>query len=429
MSSQSIPWPRLAEVRQTFPGTPVADLEAAVAEALAALQAAQRIRSGQRVAITAGSRGVANIVAVTAAAVRQVRALGAEPFVFPCMGSHGGATPAGQLEVLHSYGITPAAVGAAVLSQGEVVAVGRTVSGIPLWCDQLAHAADHLLVINRVKPHTDFSGPVESGPSKMLAIGLGKHHSAEDTHRRVVERGYPAVLQEVGDALWEALPVLGGIGLVENGHDQTVRVGAVRPASHEADERALLRYAYEVFGSLPCEFLHVLLVDWMGKNISGAGLDPNVTGIVTAKTHSAPPVPRILRVLVRGLTAESHGNGTGVGLADFILRRLYDEIDWEVTATNVLCGAAPESGRCPLVYATDQRMLHAASRTTGLTAPADLRLIRVHSTLAVDRLWASEALLPELMDHPRCQVLSDPQPMRFDATGMLPDLPNPLTHP
>lgn len=414
-------WPRWALVEQSFAGTPITDFGAAVAEVVAELRLADRIRPGQRVAITAGSRGIANIVAVTAAVVAEVRRLGAEPFVFPCMGSHGGATPAGQAEVLHSYGITEAAVGAPVISQGEVVPLGETVGGIPLWADKLAAAADHLIVVNRVKPHTDFSGILESGPTKMLAIGVGKHFGAEDCHRRFVSRGYVEVLREVGDALWSRLPVAGGIGLVENGHDRTVRIAAVRPDCHEADEVALLAYAKEVFGYLPFDDLQVLLIDWIGKNISGSGMDPNVTGVDCAKVHTPPPVPRILRLCLRGLTAESHGNAAGIGQADFVLQRCADAVDWQATATNVVVAAAPESGRCPLTYPTDAAMLTAAFRTIGPVPPPEVRLARVRSTLHVDRLLVSEALLPELREHPRCRQVSEAALLAFDEQGMLAD--------
>ena len=341
MTQSSQDLPRWAPVRQTFGGTPVTDVPGAVAAALAQLGVDGRVKPGQRVAVSAGSRGVANVVAVTRAAVAELRRLGAEPFVFPCMGSHGGAQPAGQLDVLTSYGLTAAAVGAPVISQGEVVPLGQTPSGVPLWCDKLAFEADHLLVINRVKPHTDFSGLIESGPTKMLAIGLGKHHGAEDCHRRFVQRGYEPVLREVGDALWARLPLLGGLGLVENGHDLTVRIGAVHPHRHEEDEAELLAYAKEVFGYLPFDELDVLLLDEIGKDISGAGLDPNVTGVDCCKTHTVPDTPRILRIGIRSLTPASHGNAAGIGQADFALQRCVDAVDWQVTATNLIVAAAP----------------------------------------------------------------------------------------
>ncbi len=412
-------YPRWARVRQRFPGEPVADIPAAVAAALAELRAGERVKPGDKVGITAGSRGIVNIVAVTAAAVAELKRLGAVPFVFPAMGSHGDANPEGQLAVLTSYGITESAVGAPVLSRPELASLGETKTGIPLWCDALAYGADHLVVVNRVKPHTDFSGMIESGPTKMLAIGVGKHTGASDCHRRFVERGYEEVIREVGDALWDRLPVLGGIGLVENGHEQTVAIGAVRPDSHEADEAALQERAKEVFGSLPVDFLHVLIVDEIGKNISGSGMDPNVTGTDCCRTHRPPEKPTIRRIVIRGLTEESHGNAAGIGNGDFVLQRCVDAVDWHATAVNVVTAASPEGGRCPLVYATDRDLLAACFLTTGELPPDQLRLIRIRNTLLVDDFLASEPLLPGLRRHPRCEVASDPEPMRFSDDGIL----------
>ena len=415
-------WPSMVRVRQTFPGDEVTDIPAAVAAACAQFGLRERVKPGQRVAVTAGSRGIRDVLAVLQATVAELKALGAEPFVFPCMGSHGGSTPEGQGEVLAGYGVTSANVGAPVICQGEVVSLGETTSGIPLWADQEAAAADHVLVINRVKPHTDFSGLIESGPTKMLAIGVGKHVGASDCHRRFVDRGYEEVIREVGDALWERLPLLGALGIVENGHDRTVRIDGIRPDHHEADEAALLAYSKEVFGYLPIDNLDILIIDELGKDISGAGMDPNVTGTDCAKAHRPPPVPFIQRILVRGLTPDSHGNASGIGMADFALQRCVDQVDWSVTAINVVVAAAPESGRCPLVCATDRDMLEAACMTTGATPADQLRVIWVRSTLHVDDLLASVALVDELRAHPRCEVLDELVPLRYDGSGNLPQV-------
>jgi len=414
-------WPRMKRVRQTFPGEEIRNVPQAVAEACAQFGLSEQLRPGQRVAITAGSRGVRDMTATIRATVALVRSLGGEPFVFPCMGSHGGGTAEGQREVLASYGVTDEGVGAPVLSQPEVVPVGETATGIPLWADKLAAAADHIIVINRVKPHTDFSGLLESGPTKMLAIGVGKWVGASDCHRRFVDRGYEDVIREVGDALWSSLPIVGAIGLVENGHDRTVRIGGIRPAHHEADEMALLSYAKEVFGYLPTDRIDILVIDELGKNISGAGMDPNVTGTDCAKVHRPPDVPYIQRILVRGLTPESHGNASGIGMADFALQRCIDQVDWHATAVNVVIAAAPESGRCPLVCATDREMLEAACMTTGATPADQLRIIRVRSTLHVDELLVSEALWAELGAHQRCEFVGEPIGLAFDDSGFLPE--------
>jgi hypothetical protein len=412
-------WPRLVRVRQRFGGEPLTDVPAATRAALAELDLGARVQPGARIAITAGSRGVLNIVAVTRTVVEVMRELGAEPFVIPAMGSHGGATPPGQMRLLAGYGITPEAVGAPVISRGEVVELGVSPSGIPLCADKLAAEADGLLLINRVKPHTDFHGVIESGPTKMLAIGLGKQRSALACHTWFVERGYEAVIREVGDALWARLPLLGALGLVENGHHATVRVGAVRPASHEADESALLALAREVFADLPFTRLDVLLVDQMGKDISGTGMDPNVTGADPAKLHARRESPFIWRVCVRGLSAGTHGNATGLGQADFVLARCAEQVDWQATAINAVTAASPEGARCPVVCATDLDLLRAAFQTSGPRPPEAKRLVWVRDTLRLDEFWASQALADEARAHPRCEVLGAPRELAFGPDGAL----------
>ncbi|MBI5830825.1 MAG: DUF2088 domain-containing protein [Armatimonadetes bacterium] len=417
--SEETRWPRLYRVTRRFPGTPVADIAAATREALGALHLESRVKSGQRVVITAGSRGVANIVAATAAAVAEVRRLGAEPIVIPAMGSHGGGTPEGQLAVLSSYGFTPDAVGAPVISQGEVVGLGNTEGGVPLFADRLAAEADGILVINRVKPHTDFTGELESGPNKMLAIGLGKKHSASTCHSWFCERGYDAVLREVGAALWQRLPMLGALGLVENGHHETVRIGAVRPASPHADEAELLAESRKVFGYLPYERLDVLVVDRLGKDISGSGMDPNVTGSDGCKLHGRRQTPFIWRICVRNLSAATHGNATGIGNADYALRRCVDQVDWAATYTNTVAAASPEGARCPVVFDTDAAMLEAAFRTSGPRPPAGKRLVWIRDTLRVDDILVSEALLDELRDELVTSISPYESGLDLDHDGFL----------
>lgn len=415
-------WPALLEVRQHFPGTPLRDIAAATRDALAQLRLAERVKPGMRIAITAGSRGVLHMPAILAEAAAAVRALGAEPWIVPAMGSHGGATVAGQRQVLAGYGITEESVGAPVISQPDVVEIGATASGIPLFCDRLVLASDGVLVVNRVKPHTDFHGVIESGPTKMLAIGLGKWHSAVACHRRFITRGYEPVLREVGDALWAKLPLLGGLAPIENGHHTTVALGAVRPESHEADEAALLDQARACSGDLPFDRLDVLLVDRLGKDVSGTGMDPTVTGNSPVKHHSHPSRPFIWRIVVRGLTEATHGNATGVGQADFITQRCYDAIDWQATGVNVITAASVEGARCPLVCRDDHDLLRAAFQTSGDAAAVDKRFVWIRDTLSLDRFWASEALRGELEAHARCELTGRTAELRFDGDGAVVEL-------
>ncbi len=414
------PWPTMWRVRQQFGGTPVTDLPAATRAALAELDLAGRVRPGMRVVLTAGSRGIRDVVPVLAAAIAELRRLGAEPLVVPAMGSHGGASAEGQAALLAGYGVTESALGAPVVSQPEVVELGQTAGGVPLFADRLAAEADRLLVVNRVKPHTDFVGELESGPNKMLALGLGKWHSARACHSWFCLRGYDAVLREVGAALWAKLPVLGGLGLVENGHQQTVRVGALRPGQEQADEAGLLAEARAVFGYLPFERLHVLLLDWLGKDISGSGMDPNVTGADVCRLHSRRERPFIWRIGVRGLTAASAGNATGLGQADYALRRCVEAVDWPATYTNTVAAASPEGARCPVTFDNDQQLLAAAFSTSGPEPAAAKRLVWARDTLAVDDLLVSEALVEEARAHPAVISVAPWAPgLVFDDRGLL----------
>lgn len=414
-------YPRVVRVRQDFPGEALRDIPGAIAEAIARLRVPERVRAGQKVAITAGSRGIAHLPEVLAGVVAAVRARGAEVYIIPAMGSHGAATPEGQAEILRDYGITEAAVGAPVISQPEVVRIGTTPLGIPVYVDRLLAEADHIIVVNRIKPHTDFFGKIESGLLKMMAIGFGKHQGANACHRYLVDHGYEAVLREVSGLIMERCPVLGGVALLENGYDETVRLVGVPKETLVAEEEALLAEAYQLLGRLPFEDLHVLIVDEIGKNLSGAGMDPNVTGRDTCTTHTVPTTPRIRRIIVRDLHPLSHGNAVGIGYADFALRRAVDKIDWAPTATNAVVGAGPESVRIPLTYDTDRECLDAAFMTVGPTPTPDLRLVRIRNTLALEEFWASESLLPECEENPALTILTEPEPMRFDAAGNLVD--------
>jgi hypothetical protein len=411
----------VVRVKQDFPGEALRDIPGAVAGAVARLRVAERVRAGQRVAITSGSRGIANVPEVIARLVAAVRTQGAEVCIIPAMGSHGAATPEGQAEILRDYGVTEEAVGAPVISQPEVVRIGTTPLGVPVYVDRILAEADHIIVVNRVKPHTDFFGQIESGLQKMMAIGFGKHQGASACHHYFVDHGYEAVLREVSQLIMDHCRVLGGVALLENGYDQTVCIVGVPRETLVEEEEALLAEAYQLIGRLPFEELHVLLVDEIGKNLSGAGMDPNVTGRDTCTTHTVPDKPRIRRIIIRDLHPLSHGNAVGIGYADFALRRAVDKIDWAPTATNAVVGSGPETVRVPLTYDTDRECLDAAFMTVGPTPTPDLRLVRIRNTLLLDHFWASESLLPEIRENPALTILTEPEPLRFDGEGNLVD--------
>ncbi len=358
--------------------------------------------------------------------VDRVRALGATPFLVPAMGSHGGATAEGQEAVLTGYGMTPEALGCEVRASMDVVDLGRSALGIPLLTDRAAHEADHLLVVNRVKPHTMFTGAVESGIAKMLVIGLGKHRGAATHHRAVTEHGWDAVLADVVPALVARTPLLGGVALVEGHDDRTALVAPVRADHLLDDEAPLLARARAWMPRLPFAEVDVLLVDRIGKDISGAGLDTNVVGRKDAlHDHRRPSTPAEVRVrviAVRGLTEATHGNALGIGLAELCRSRVLDATDWEVTRTNALTAGDVAAAMVPVARATDAEVLATALPLIGLREPAQARVLWVRDTLHLDRVWASRALLDEAGDRPDLTVLGPPGPLPLDADGDLPDL-------
>jgi hypothetical protein len=411
--------PDLHLVEQRFPRGAPLDVPGAVRTQFARLDLATRLRPGRRVAVTAGSRGITDLAPVLRAVVAALREAGAEPFVAPCMGSHGGATAEGQAQALADLGVTAASVGAPIVSSMDVVDIGAGEFGEPVWTSRDVAEADAVVVVNRVKPHTDFHGEVESGLVKMLVVGAGKHAGALTAHRLAVRHGFPAVLRGHGERLLATLPVLFGLAIVEDQREQTALVEAVEPQDFFAREAALLARARDLFPALPFAQLDVLVVDWLGKDVSGSGMDTNVTGRVAARTIEPPARPRITRIFVRGLTAASHGNACGVGMADFITRRMAAQIDRAATAVNCITSTAPEDGRLPIDFACDREALAACLQTAGVSEPRAARLAWIRDTSHLERLVVSEALLSEVRADAALRLVGPPFPAPFDARGDL----------
>src|SRR5262245_27348923 len=408
--------PRMIRVRQTFPRPRVADIPRAVVTTLG--EAALRIRPGDTVAVGAGSRGIANIDTIVGATVRWLKDLGARPFVFPAMGSHGGGTADGQISVLEHYGITEATMGCPVRATMDVVQVGEAL-GLPVWLDAYAAEANWIGNVNRVKPHTDFKGSIESGLFKMMTIGLGKWHGATQYHRMNVNHGYETVITAVGREMLDKARIGFGLGIVENGYDETAKVEAFAAADLEAGERRLLKEAREWMARLPFSPIDVLVVEEIGKNISGSGMDTNVIGRPSNPHEPFPADPKILWIAALDLTEDSGGNATGVGNADFTTRRLADKIDRKVTAMNSRTACAPNGAKLPLVFESDREAVENALNCIGLTPPERARVIRIRSTLVLGEIECSEALLPEIAKRPDLTVIGEGRPLGFDAEGRI----------
>lgn len=415
-------FPKVVPVRQRFQSTRVDDIPARVAREVSRLDLSERLNPGDSVAITAGSRGVANIAAITRSLAEELKERGARPFIVPAMGSHGGGTAAGQRGVLERYGITEAAMGAPIRATMETLPIGETREGVPVVLDRNALEADHIAVVNRIKPHTDFDAEIESGLTKMLAIGLGKHQGAIRYHRANKRYGYYRVLTGVAEVVRRRCSILLGLGIVENGYDQTGVIEAMTSDDLFEVEARLLKVAKSWLARIPFEQGDLLLVDEMGKNVSGTGMDTNVIGRRAGSGKPFAGAPRFSRVVVRDLTPESYGNAIGVGMADVVTRRLVDKIDTRPTYVNALTSTNLESVRIPVTVDSDREALETAISTSSAPSGEDCRMVWIRNTLKLDRLVASEALLDEVEGNRDLQVLGNPGELDFDAQGNLKDL-------
>ena len=414
-------FPKVVRVSQRFRSTRVADIPAGVAREVERLDLSA-LKPGDSVAITAGSRGVANIAAITRSLAEELKKRGARPFIVPAMGSHGGGTAEGQRNVLAHYGITEASMGVPIRATMETLPIGETPEGTPVVLDRNALEADHIAVVNRIKPHTDFDAEIESGLTKMLAIGLGKHRGATRYHRANKRYGYYRVLTGVAEVVRRRCSILLGLGIVENGYDQTGVIEAITSADLFEGERRLLKVAKSWLARIPFDRGDVLVVDEMGKNVSGTGMDTNVIGRRAGSGQPFAGAPSFSRIVVRDLTPQSYGNAIGVGMADVVTRRLVDKIDTRPTYVNAVTSTNLESVRIPVTMDSDREALETAISTSSAPSGEDCRMIWIRNTLKLDRLVASEALLDEVEGNGDLQVVERLGDLDFDAQGNLKDL-------
>jgi hypothetical protein len=407
-------FPQLVKIRRRLPHTGLADPEASLTEQLGRFTGA--IPEGGDIAIAVGSRGIANHPLVVRVVSDFIRGQGGRPFVVPAMGSHGGATAEGQREVLTAYGITEETVNAPVHSSMEVVELPRSRSEVRLYIDKAAFESDGVILVNRVKPHTDFHGKYESGLVKMCVIGLGKHDGALEVHRHGV-RGLRDLIAPAAREILETGKILGGIALVENAREETLAVRALRSDEIMSEEPALLEIARENMPTLPVDELDVLIIDRMGKDICGVGIDPNVVGRLSIRGEAEPSGPRISSIMVADLTPASHGNVLGVGLADVTTRRLFEKIDFEATYANAYASTFLERVKIPVVAATDREAFAFALRSAHAPEGRE-RIMRIESTLRIEALHVSEALLDGLLDRADIERLG-PAADLFDEAGTL----------
>jgi hypothetical protein len=405
-------------VRQRFIVPPPAAVEAEFERRWGAAWATVSVRPGASIAVGVGSRGIDRLPEVVRTVVAKLRQEGCRPFIVPAMGSHGGATPEGQAAVLAELGITEASVGAPIRTAMEVVELGE-MEGLPLVLDRVAAEADGIVLVNRVKPHTDFVGPIESGLTKMLAIGLGNEVGATLYHRHALDRGMADVVTKVGSALLERSRVLLGVALLENQRHEITAVRVLPAAEWARGEPDLLARARELVPRLPLDDIDVLLVDEMGKDISGAGMDPNVTGRSTGCWTVARQTPRVTRIVVRALTRATDGNACGLGSIDCAPRRFIEQIDWDATTANALASCAPEDGKIPLWFESDREAVAAALGTVRPFTLDDLRLVHIRNTLDLGRIEVSPGCLRRLTEAWPTDVSPEAVPLAFGDDGGL----------
>ena len=398
---------RLLIVRQNFPDLRLHDVRAEARDRLQHSGFAARVPPGARIAIGVGSRGIANIAEIVRSTVDYWRAHGAFPFLFPAMGSHGAATPEGQAAVLAHFGITEQSMGCPVVSRADVVSLGRTGDGIEVFMDAAAHAADAVMIVARVKWHTIFSGRVESGLMKMMAIGMAKFAGARQYHTHAGHLGLEHVICTVGRRVLQSGKMVGGLAVVEDAHHHTARLDAVPAERMEERDAENLALAKSWMPRLPCD-LDVLIVDEMGKNISGTGMDAKVVNRGPAGEYNPwPGLPSIQRIFVRALDPKTSGNALGIGMADATTDRLVGQIDWEATRINALSSSLPSRIRVPAHFASDREGLEWVAATAGKLDPADVTYGWIRNTLELDRLAVSPSLRPALDAQRRIEIEGD----------------------
>jgi hypothetical protein len=411
-------FPRLFRVEQVIEAPRLPDPAGATRAALAELPASKFIRHGMTVAVCAGSRGIANYDVIVRTVCEQLKGLGAEVFIVPAMGSHGGGTDAGQLEVLAHYGITPSAMGVPVRSSMEVVELGRA-GDFMVYQDRQAAGADAIVLVNRIKPHTDFHGAIESGLMKMALVGLGKQKGAHQFHQATVRLGHAQALLEAGRQVLQRSRIVFGVGILENPLHETARIAAVPAETMEQQEQALLEEARGLMPRLPFAEVDLLIVDEMGKNLSGSGLDPNVIRRNSGGSYVTPGASPVLRIYVRSLHPDSYGNATGIGLADFVHDRLLSAMDPQATWLNAMTSLMPANARVPMHFPTDRQALGAAMQVLGLADPRQARVLWIKNTLNCQAMTASEAYLEEARRRPDLRLESEPALPEFDERGDL----------
>ncbi|MBN1994042.1 MAG: DUF2088 domain-containing protein [Anaerolineae bacterium] len=406
---------QLVKIQQHFECPVIADIPATLTAELSRIE--PLIHPNTSIALAVGSRGIAGIAEIVRTTADFIKSRGGLPFIIPAMGSHGGATAEGQIEILASYGITTAAMDAPIRSSMETVELTKNDSPNRVFMGRYAYEADGVILINRIKPHTDYHGLYESGLAKMCVIGLGKHAQALEIHSFGVY-GLRELIPLTAKQILATGKIIAGIALVENAYDKTMVINVLKADEIMVEEPKLLETARANMPKLPVDKIDILMVDRLGKNISGVGLDPNIIGRIKIRGEAEPDRPLIKSIMVSDLTEETHGNALGLGLADVITQRLFNKIDLAATYENIVTSSFLERGKIPLIAQNDGQAYAWARRGCGLIPEGQERVIRIQDTLHLDQVYVSKAVLAEIISRPDLEVSGEPVDM-FDSHGKM----------
>ncbi len=412
MKASAMLFPPLARISQTIPQPTLDDAPEVIKKAIRESRIRERVPAGGSIAIGVGSRGIRGIAAMAKAVADTLKEMGYRPFIVGAMGSHGGATADGQRALLADYGVTEAAMGVPIKTDMDTVVLGTNCVGLPIYFDRNAHGADGIVLLNRIKPHTDFRSDHESGVLKMLVIGLGKREGATQVHKLGL-RGMTEVLPDVGRFLIKNTKFALGLAILENAKDVTAEIVPIEPEAIFDVEPKLLDKARALMGRIPFDQVDVLIVGEIGKNYSGAGMDPNVIGRLMVETQPDFDRPQVTRLIVLDVSEESHGNIVGVGFADLATERIISKMDPESFRINVLTSCFLERARIPITLPTDRDVIAQAIDTCWRLDPAEARIVVIPNTLELEHLWVSKPLEAEVKAHSHLHLESDYQPMPF----------------
>lgn len=412
--------PEMIRVRQIAEAPVVKNISEEIRRQFGQLALPKRLKKGSEVAVACSSRGIANYDLIVRETVNCLRGAGFDPFLFPAMGSHGAATAEGQKKVLENYGLTQKTTGVPIRSSLNTIRIGTIEKDIPILIDSMACQADQIVLINRIKSHTEFEHEFESGLLKMMTIGLGKKEGASIYHKAFMIYGYPRIILSAAKQILDTGKIMFGVGIVENGYAQTAKISVVPADEIINQEKKLLRFAKQLSPRLPFESVDLLIIDEMGKDISGSGFDTKVVGrILMPLIAKEPESPKVKRILVCDLTEKTAGNADGVGIADFVTRRLVDKIDFQALYVNALTGGEPEHAKIPLTMETDREAIEAAIDSVGLIALDSLKIIRIKNTLELNEVEVSVTYKDQISDGRDLEIISGPHPMHFNAEGNL----------